>query len=154
MESTCSQQAAETPLLFQSRRRGISLTPLIDVVFILLMFFMLTSSFSQWRAVDFFSPTEATATAAKPAAPQILILQADQRLRLANGDLDIAHYRDFSPVMLQHFEQDAAVLLAPEATVRVQDIVSALEALQQAGLSRATLGKSLPEDRAKQASGN
>ncbi len=34
------------------RRRLISLTPLIDVVFILLVFFMLASSFSQWRVVD------------------------------------------------------------------------------------------------------
>lgn len=34
------------------RRRLISLTPLIDVVFILLVFFMLASSFSQWRTVD------------------------------------------------------------------------------------------------------
>ncbi|MFV8781394.1 ExbD/TolR family protein [Microbulbifer sp. SA54] len=151
MESTYPDQAAETPLLFQSRRRGISLTPLIDVVFILLMFFMLTSSFSQWRAVDFFSPTEAAVTAEKPAAPQILILQADQRLRLANGELNLAHYRDFSPAMLQHFERDAAVLLAPQASVRVQDIVSALEALQQAGLHRATLGKSLPEAQVKKA---
>jgi biopolymer transport protein ExbD len=32
--------------------RLISLTPLIDVVFILLVFFMLASSFLDWRAVD------------------------------------------------------------------------------------------------------
>ena len=32
--------------------RPISLTPLIDVVFILLIFFMLASSFLDWRAVD------------------------------------------------------------------------------------------------------
>ena len=34
------------------RRRLISLTPLIDVVFILLVFFMLASSFMEWRLVD------------------------------------------------------------------------------------------------------
>jgi len=32
--------------------RLISLTPLIDVVFILLVFFMLAASFLDWRAVD------------------------------------------------------------------------------------------------------
>ena len=30
----------------------ITLTPLIDVVFILLIFFMLASSFIDWRALD------------------------------------------------------------------------------------------------------
>ena len=33
------------------RRRLIGLTPLIDVVFILLLFFMLASQFHQWRAM-------------------------------------------------------------------------------------------------------
>lgn len=34
------------------RKQAISLTPLIDVVFILLLFFMLTSSFVPWRVLD------------------------------------------------------------------------------------------------------
>lgn len=34
------------------RKNAISLTPLIDVVFILLLFFMLTSTFVPWRIVD------------------------------------------------------------------------------------------------------
>lgn len=34
------------------RKTAISLTPLIDVVFILLLFFMLTSSFVPWRTLD------------------------------------------------------------------------------------------------------
>ena len=33
-------------------RKLIGLTPLIDVVFILLLFFMLTSSFFQWQSLD------------------------------------------------------------------------------------------------------
>lgn len=33
-------------------KQVISLTPLIDVVFILLLFFMLTSSFVPWRTVN------------------------------------------------------------------------------------------------------
>lgn len=36
----------------QPRRRLISLTPLVDVVFILLVFFMLASSFLDWQAVE------------------------------------------------------------------------------------------------------
>ncbi|MGK0476314.1 MAG: biopolymer transport protein ExbD, partial [Oleispira sp.] len=34
------------------QRNLISLTPLIDVVFILLVFFMLTSSFVEWKFID------------------------------------------------------------------------------------------------------
>lgn len=35
-----------------TKRRIISLTPLIDVVFILLLFFMLSSGFTHWRQMD------------------------------------------------------------------------------------------------------
>ncbi len=41
------------------RRALISLTPLIDVVFILLVFFMLPSSFLDWRAIDLDPPGQA-----------------------------------------------------------------------------------------------
>jgi biopolymer transport protein ExbD len=37
-------------------RRLISLTPLIDVVFILLVFFMLASSLIKWQAVEMGEP--------------------------------------------------------------------------------------------------
>ena len=48
----------------QGRRRPlISLTPLIDVVFILLVFFMLASSFLDWRSIDLNAPAQAAAMA-------------------------------------------------------------------------------------------
>ncbi|GGN36617.1 MULTISPECIES: ExbD/TolR family protein [Marinomonas] len=46
------------------RKNAISLTPLIDVVFILLLFFMLTSSFVPWRIVD--TPLSMTPDTQKP----------------------------------------------------------------------------------------
>jgi biopolymer transport protein ExbD len=47
------------------RKNAISLTPLIDVVFILLLFFMLTSSFVPWRIVD--TPLSVSSSDEKPA---------------------------------------------------------------------------------------
>ena len=51
---------------YASRRRKpipISLTPLIDVVFILLIFFMLATRFSQERVIDVQAPDSAPAKA-------------------------------------------------------------------------------------------
>lgn len=42
----------------QKRRQAISLTPLIDVVFILLLFFMLSSSFVPWRQINVSMSTQ------------------------------------------------------------------------------------------------
>lgn len=48
------------------KKQLISLTPLIDVVFILLLFFMLTSSFVAWRTLDTPLSTPSTELTSEP----------------------------------------------------------------------------------------
>jgi biopolymer transport protein ExbD len=47
-------------------RRAVSMTPLIDVIFLLLLFFMLTSTFSSFGEIEL---SQATAGAAAPESP-------------------------------------------------------------------------------------
>ena len=53
------------------RRPLISLTPLIDVVFILLVFFMLTSTFLDWRPIELNAPGPTVTTTASSAAVSV-----------------------------------------------------------------------------------
>jgi len=55
--------------LYRSRRKGISLTPLIDVVFILLMFFMLTLRSRDGRRSTSDFPLPAPALPRRPPKP-------------------------------------------------------------------------------------
>ena len=65
--------------------RLITLTPLIDVVFILLVFFMLASSYLDWRSIDL--TVSSGAGAATSAQRAILInLRSD-----GNGEIDRIH---------------------------------------------------------------
>ena len=77
-----------TSLLYTRRRSRIGMTALIDVVFILLMFFMLTSSFNRWKAVDFRSPVAVESHSADSA--QLVVLEVDGTLRLVASDIEIA----------------------------------------------------------------
>lgn len=130
-------------LMAASRRRRISLTALIDVVFILLMFFMLSSTFTQWRAVDVLAPVAGDpATASEP--PQLMILSAAGELTLPGTEwraasldaLDQANWSSFSP--------EKPVVLLPEADVTVQTIVTAMEKLALQPSLRIILGGALP----------
>ena len=68
----------------QGRRRPlISLTPLIDVVFILLVFFMLASSFLDWRSIDLNAPAQA---AAGPAIEGALLVEIHPDRLLLSGE--------------------------------------------------------------------
>lgn len=132
----------ETPLYYP-RRRPISLTPLIDVVFILLMFFMLTSTFTRWKAVDLRLPI--ASSDAGPKKPQTLLLHTDGSLslrgrpfQLPNPDAETAFSAALDPVR--------PVVVFPEADTRVQTIISTFEWLAAAGVSSPVLGAALERE--------
>lgn len=132
-------------LLPPSRRRRISLTALIDVVFILLMFFMLTSTFTQWRAVDFTAPVSSMDSSV--AAPKLLILEADGTLHLHGGEWQVSHIDQLDVVAVGSLDANANFVLLPKGDATVQLIVAALEKCKQSGLHQITLGNALPTDR-------
>ncbi|TVS00545.1 MAG: biopolymer transporter ExbD [Rhodospirillales bacterium] len=118
------------------RRRLISLTPLVDVVFILLVFFMLASSFIDWRAIDLTVPAVPIAGAAteplwlvdigpdglrlagEPVSPGVLAARLNERLAVA---------------------PEQRVLVRPAAGVPLQDAVDVLGTLSTAGVRRIAL---------------
>jgi biopolymer transport protein ExbD len=123
---------AQAPTLaaIQSRRKTIiSLTPLIDVVFILLVFFMLASSFMDWRSLA-LDTSAAGAPAPSEQTPFVVQVSAEE-LRL-NGEV-------MTPALLinaAQSRQPAAqpVVLQPVAATQVQALVKVLDALQAAGV--------------------
>jgi biopolymer transport protein ExbD len=129
-------------LLYQPRRRALSLTALIDVVFILLMFFMLTSSFTRWKAVDLQSPVASS----KPTAdtPQLILLQANGALKLHGSELSLAHFSALQAQHLSYFNAPQATLVLPAADVDLQTMIAAIEQLQQLGLASVALGSAQP----------
>jgi len=127
--------SALPPLRLANRRRQrrspISLTPLIDVVFILLVFFMLASSFLDWRAIDLNAPGKAAASASMAGAMLVEIRRDGLRLagqRIALPDLAArvgAKIRE---------TPDQRVIVQPAAGVVLQDAVAVLDALSAAGV--------------------
>lgn len=112
------------------RPRSPSLTPLIDVVFILLVFFMLVSSFVEWRAIAVDTPP--TVTLAEPDADASdvhrLEVYPDGRLRL-----------DGEPVNLQTVAQrvgdapEGPVHVVPMPGLTLQPLVTVLDRIAAAG---------------------
>ncbi|MDZ7828898.1 MAG: biopolymer transporter ExbD [Halofilum sp. (in: g-proteobacteria)] len=126
------------------RRRpaGIRLTPLIDVVFILLVFFMLASSFMDWRAFELGLPP-ADAAPDPASNPIVVQVTADGRLEL-----------DGAPVAAEQLAEGVRERLAgdPERVVLVRAApdapvgatVRALDRLQAGGIEAASLAGGAP----------
>ena len=117
-------------VLAPRRRRSISLTALIDVVFILLMFFMLTSTFSQWQGL---SLTSASADShAATSEPQLVLIYADGRLRVLHDSL--------SPVLthgslVTALTAGVPTVISAEESATLQQITAVAAVLGGAGVS-------------------
>jgi len=113
------------------RRLGIGLTPLIDVVFILLVFFMLASSFLDWRTISLAPPTGASAEATMEGAYLVEIRKDDVRLAGQVVPLE-AMAAELARAVAG--DDSARVLLKPDAGVPLQRAITVLETLTAAGI--------------------
>ncbi len=117
------------------------MTALIDVVFILLMFFMLTSSFSQFGFLEF--QTKGASQGGGSGDAQVLLLQADGSLqnRTASNRLPITDAQ-----LLAQLDLSRPLSVLPVGDADVQTMVQAIERLNRIGLSQVTLGQVIPAD--------
>jgi biopolymer transport protein ExbD len=121
-------------------RRRISLTPLVDVIFLLLMFFMLSSTFARFADLDVArqsaTPGEAGFASASEPAPlrgAIVSVSADFQVRVNGTDTapdDIAATLD---ALYDRGARTAIVVADHRATV--QDLVSVLERARQSKIA-------------------
>lgn len=119
---------------FRSRRNRISLTPLIDVVFILLMFFMLTSSFTREKQWQLNVPVSAEAAQEASEIERLVLAKSGALVRaddmgviLSDTELGLLALKGL-PVVLQ-----------PQSETNVQTIVTAMTRLRELGVERLSL---------------
>jgi biopolymer transport protein ExbD len=116
--------------------RSVPLTPLIDVVFLLLVFFMLASRFLELGSIG-LDAADAGAPAA--AADAIRVdLGADGRIEVGGAAVGRESLEATLRGLLRG-RAEGAVVVAPEAAVPVDALVSLLDAVQRSGAGQVTL---------------
>ena len=114
------------------------MAPMMDVVFLLLLFFMLTSTFVEHRSIELRLPASATAAGrAERALPRVQLL--------ANGDLaiegDVVGEEQLSQRVEAQWADRPEKELVLEADLRcsVQQMVRAMDRLKRAGADQVHL---------------
>ena len=119
-------------------RRGIGLTPLVDVVFLLLIFFMLASSFSRETVWTIGIANAAAGAPAEHDAPLRVGLHSEGRTTL--DDREIAPGEVAAAVAERLLaEPDRSIWVVPDDDIPLQRIATALEQLKAAGGRNVTL---------------
>lgn len=114
------------------RRALISLTPLIDVVFILLVFFMLASSFLDWRAVE-LSTAEAASTASAEDTNSLVLTVTENGLALVGEPMQLAGAEREIRARLRAGTAGTVVRVEIGEGVSLQRVIRVAEMVQRAG---------------------
>lgn len=128
------------------KKKAIGLTPLIDVVFILLLFFMLTTTFNRWEFIDLQSSFGQSQSSSDEVINKI-VLREDGAMALLNHvdfieDIAFVSRVESLPASL---DKRLTTVVIPYQEVKLQQLITLIEQLNQAGFANVTLVKSIEE---------
>ena len=121
------------------REVAINLTPLIDVVFLLLIFFMVSSRFSEFSRLTVNLP-EAESGTGFDDAPLVLIVDANGQMRL-NGERVPSDAAGLKQEIRRQINgnSDISMTLSADAMTPHQYVVTALDVAAQLNLKQLTI---------------
>jgi len=126
---------------------AINLTPLIDVVFLLLIFFMVTTTFTRDTRLTVNLP-EADANSSESLPDQIEVTVSEAGRFSVNGEvLSNSQPGTLGDAILQAAQRDRSrpVLLVADAEATHQSVVTAMDAIGRAGFSRLSIATRPPQ---------
>jgi biopolymer transport protein ExbD len=134
---------------FQSRSQAenvdINLTPLIDVVFLLLIFFMVSTTFDTTSQLKIRLP-EASQTQTSETAPKInLLIDAKGNFYVNSRELTNNRSATLRAALERIMgEQKLPIVIQSDAASPVQSLVTAMDVVGQLGLPQVSLATTQP----------
>lgn len=123
----------------------VNLTPLIDVVFLLLIFFMVSTTFDRHAKLKVSLPESSTKATQQQGEPLVLSIDAKgnyflNERQLVNQQLDTLKQAILKTVGENHENiKEVALVLRADASTPHQSVVRAMDAASQLGLTKLSI---------------
>ena len=129
----------------RSNRNAVELNmaPLIDMVFLLLIFFMVTTSFVKETGIDVNRPTASTAVS-KAKATIIIAVDDQDRIFMDRREIDVRAVRANIERALAENPEGAVVVIADKAST-TGTAINVMDGCRMAGAQNVSLAARLPE---------
>lgn len=115
----------------------VDLTPLLDVVFIILIFFIVSASFLNERGVPVLVP-DRELQPENPITVIVLEINSKNEIRIEDRLVDLHRVRPTAVKLLSlNHEVKFAIKLSPEAKTRM--VIGALDGLRQANVAQPSI---------------
>lgn len=122
---------------FSEQTADIDMTPMLDIVFIMLIFFIVTSSFVKESGIDINRPTAQTATR-KEQGNIIVAIKANGEVWIDKRLIDIRAVK--ANVSRLHAEQPlGSVVITADKEAKVKILTQVMDQIRLAGISNASI---------------
>ena len=120
----------------QDDQPTLNLTPMIDVVFLLIIFFMVATKFAEMeRDIELELPEVASASALTSAPKQrIVSVQQEGQIRLDGEDVSLGQLKSLLSAASREYPE-LSVVIRGDAGCAFQHVASALAACKEANIS-------------------
>jgi biopolymer transport protein ExbD len=121
-------------MIFFSKEKkniDINVAPLIDIVFLLLIFFMLASEFTDFKTIDMVSPNQSNKEINKTKLPIIIELSENGIININNKEIAFNKLSIIVDDMLTNKKINKVVISTPNETkvnvlIKIVDIIRSL----------------------------
>jgi biopolymer transport protein ExbD len=123
---------------------GLQIAPMLDVLFVLLLFFMVSAgSHQKEEELGLKIPGSGAPTNPGTASiPLVVTIRADDSVLIEGsvvgqpGDMELMALRERLKGIIERFDKDQAVIIAPEPESRHSRLVQVLDACSYAGVEK------------------
>ena len=126
------------------RKPSINITPLIDVMFLLLIFFMVSSTFREYMGIDIELPQAESATEQQQSPHEVAVDQHGHYY-LDQERMELHAIKDALQSILES-DPEAAIVLRADEQANVQQFVAILDLTRKIGAQRLIIPTQLPFD--------
>ncbi|MEA2083441.1 MAG: biopolymer transporter ExbD [Thermodesulfobacteriota bacterium] len=126
-----------------NKTADINMAPLIDLVFLLLIFFMVTTSFVKETGIDVHRPMASTATL-KEKGSILIGVSADGRIFLEKKQIDVRSVRAHVERCVAENPEGAVVIVA-DKTSHTGVVIKVMDQCRLAGARNVSIAASKPD---------
>ena len=125
-------------LIRKKKSIEINVAPLIDIVFLLLIFFMLTSEFTDFKTIDMISPSQSNTSIEKKNLPIIINLSEEGLIEIDKAEVKLENLSEIIQKKLINSKNKKIVISTLNET-KINNLIIVVDMIRSLGIENIAL---------------
>ena len=125
-------------LIRKKKSIEINVAPLIDIVFLLLIFFMLTSEFTDFKTIDMISPNQSNTSIEKKNLPIIINLSEEGLIEIDKTEVKLENLSEIIQMKLINSKNKKIVISTLNET-KINNLIIVVDMIRSLGIENIAL---------------